>query len=183
MALVGEREVLEGVARVARAHKSFDCKPDTRPAWRRQPARGAEIWTLTCGLRLNGALAGGAMIRLKTPTDVWEEDVYGHVEVRIPGVPRACRIDPIEWRPLGPHTNPPDAPEGLGLMTLFDRHHPSHLNRPLGVAVLHQTATGIAAPLPRDITTFAEYVHLCAEVWNCPDMRSIEAPEWKPTLF
>jgi hypothetical protein len=179
MALLSESDVLDILSRVARAAKAFD----GRPTWRRQPGRGTEVWMLTVALRLDDLLAGGASVRLKTPTQVWEEDVYGHVEVRVIGIPRAFRLDPIEWRPLAPHTNPPDAPDDLGSMVLFDRHHPAALNLLLGMSVLQQTAPGVAVPLPRDITTFREYVNLCAEAWNFPDMRTIEPPEWKPTLL
>lgn len=138
---------------------------------------------LTCGLRLNGVLAGGASVRLKTPVDAWEDDVYGHVEVRVIGIPRAFRLDPVEWRPLAPHTNSPNAPGELASLTLFDRHHPCDLNLPFGLPVFQQIAPGVAAPLPRDIPTFQEYVNLCAEVWRCPDMRTIQPPEWAETLL
>src|SRR5580692_12931750 len=86
---------------IAEAKKSFDSKPN----WETVKHRLSNRLSLIVALRLNRVLRGGVSIRISTPSDVWEEDVYGHVEVRLPGVDRSLRINPIEWKPLRYHDN------------------------------------------------------------------------------
>ena len=134
------------------------------------------------GLRLEGVLGGGVSARLATPADAWDRDVYGQVEVRVSYLPRAVRINPVEWRPRRPHSNSPTAPEGHALVTTLDRWHPYELNRDQDVSVFFQGAVGVAVPLPSDINSFSAYLKFCAIVWKCPDMEKVPPPPWSRSL-
>lgn len=59
---------------------------DTSPSWKVVPDRMSSKLMLVTAIRLRGTLRGGVSIRLKTPLDAWEEDVYGHIEVQAPRI-------------------------------------------------------------------------------------------------
>lgn len=120
---------------------------------------------------------------MHTPESAWERDVYGHIEIAHPELSRPVRIIPVEWRPLHPHDNRGRGPPEHRFRTLTDRWHPFDINAPLGIDVFLQAAVGIAVPLPREIANFSEYCNLCAELWNCPDVRLVPAPEWREDLL
>jgi len=117
-----------------------------------------------------------------TPQDTWDEEVYGQIEVRMPGISH-LRLNPVEWRPLRYHDNPPDAPAAHQFVRLWDRWHPFDLNRPLGIRAFQQTRSGVAIPLLRAVTTFSEYTHLCADIWRCPDLLGLRPPPWSKQLI
>ena len=117
-------------------------------------------------------------MRLATPTDAWEQDVYGHIEVRLPGVSRTLRLNPVEWRPLRYHDNPPNASAAHRNQRLYDRHLPFVLNAPLGLGPFDQSSAGIAVELPRAPANFQEYTDLCSDLWICPDLLGLEPPPW-----
>jgi hypothetical protein len=173
-----EEALLARLAEITAAPKSFD----TAPSWEAIQDRASARLCCTVALRIGGVLGGGAAIMIKTPREAWEEDVYGHIQVRRPNTPHHLRLLPVEWRPLGIHYNPGDAPPELRFLGLADRHHPFDLNQPLGISVFSQSRAGIARELPRAIASFEAYLDLCAELWNCPDVRSIERPPWSPKL-
>ena len=167
-------EILHRLREVAEARKSFDAPPK----WVISQNRRTDRLNLITAIRLNGVLFGGVSIRLVTPADAWEEDVYGHVEVRLPGVQRALRVSPVEWKPFRYHDNPATSPLPHRNQRLWDRWHPFDLNAPLGIGAFDQSACGIAVPLPRDPATFSEYADLCADLWRCPDMIGLNPPPW-----
>lgn len=174
-----EDEILARLDQVHQAEKSFD----SPPIWVQSQERTSAILSCQVSLRLNGILTGGASIRIRTPLNCWEEDVYGQIEVRLFGLRRQLRLSPVEWKPMREHRNPATAPEELRYLILEDRYHPYELNRPLGVNVFYQTLTGVAAPLPQTIANFQDYASLCAEIWNCPDMGSVPPPPWSRSLI
>ena len=118
-----------------------------------------------------------------TPGDVWEEDVYGHIEVRLPGATRTLRLNPIEWRPLRYHDNPPSAPPAHRSQRLFDRWLPFDINEKHSIAAFDQSGPGIAIPLPRVPNSFAEYADLCSDLWRCPDMMGLTPPPWSRKML
>lgn len=81
------------------------------------------------------------------------------------------------------HRNAGDAPGAHRFAVLRDRWHPFELNRERPLAVFTQSEPGVIAPLPRAIESFSEYVHLCAELWNCPDMPGVPPPPWARVLL
>lgn len=172
-------EILKRLRDVSEARKSFD----TAPEWRVSQNRRTDRLNLIALIRLNDVLFRGVSIRLATPVDAWEEDVYGHVEVRLPGVQRALRVSPVEWKPFRYHDNPATSPPPHRNQRLWDRWHPFDLNAPLGIGVFDQSACGIAVPLPRDPATFLEYADLCADLWRCPDMIGLTPPPWARTML
>ncbi|MEA3533684.1 hypothetical protein [Rhizobium sp. CC-YZS058] len=146
-----------------------------------QRTTGTLQWTTS--LRLGGTLGGGVSVRLITPADVWERDVYGHIEVRSAATfGRAIRINPVEWRPRRPHHNPRYADEEHSLATYLDRWHPYAVNRRQAVAVFLQHQPGIAFPLPETITSFEAYLLFCSQVWKCSDIKDVPPPPWSPQL-
>ena len=151
---------------IAEAKKSFDAIAK----WELTRNRSSHRLSLVVALRLNGILRGGVSIRLATPSDAWEEDVYGHIEVRLPGASRTLRLNPIEWRPLRPHDNPPSAPPAHRNQRLYDRWLPFEINENFGLAAFDQSGPGIAVPLPHVPRTFSEFTDLCSSLWLCPDM-------------
>jgi hypothetical protein len=173
-----EDRILDRLAYIAGETKRFDAEP----RWVRITSRQSERWSLVVGLRVAGALIG-ASVRIVTPVDAWEEDVYGHIEVRLSSFSYAFRVDALEWRPLRPHDNPAGAPFPHGGQRLFDRHHPFDLNRPLGLRVFRQGCTGIAVPLPATIGSFTDYADMCSNVWKCPDMMGLTPPEWSRPML
>jgi hypothetical protein len=135
-------------------------------------------------VRLSGRLGGGAAVRLMTPADVWEKDVYGHIEVRPPVHPqRMLRINPVEWRPRRSHRNPNWGPEEHRLETYRDRWHPYNENRMGGIEVFLQSKTGLALPLPAPIASFSQYLHVCSKIWKCPNLKDVPPPPWSPSLL
>jgi hypothetical protein len=122
-------------------------------------------------------------MRLVTPSDAWEADVYGHIEVRLPGVIRTLRLIPVEWRPLRYHDNPPNAPAAHRNLRLWDRYMPIDLNAPLGLGAFDQSAPGIAVDLPRAPANFKEYTDLCSDLWKCPDLLGLQPPPWARELL
>lgn len=51
-------------------------------------------------IKLNGYLGGGVSARFTNPVDTWEQDVYGHLEIRSAATGyKVARIYPVEWRP------------------------------------------------------------------------------------
>jgi hypothetical protein len=173
------RAILDGLRFVAEAKKSFD----SVPSWTEVPSRLSSRQSLVVALRLDGVLRGGASLRIVTPTDAWEEDVYGQIEVRLPGVTRALRLHPIEWKPLRHHDNPPDAPPAHRNQRLWDRHYPFELNAPFGLGAFDQSTSGIATELPRAPSNFKEYTDLCSDLWICPDLLGLPPPRWTRTML
>lgn len=171
--------IIDRLRFVADTKKSFD----SEPTWRSAPNRSSDRLTLVVALRLQGVLRGGVSIRLATPRDVWEEDVYGHIEVRLPGVSRSLRLNPVEWRPLRHHDNPPDAPLAHRSQRLWSRWLPFEVNALYGAGAFDQSASGIATPLPREPAAFSEYADLCADLWRCPDLLGLAPPPWARTLL
>lgn len=162
---------------IAPAPKRFD----SRPGWVTRRDRPTPFLELQVGLRIDG-VARGVQVRLSTPQPAWESDLYGQIGVAIPQARGLLRLAPVEWRPLRAHTNPARAPAHLRLLTLVDRWHPPEHNYALGVPAFLQHLPGVAAPLPRVIATFEDYLGLCAELWNCPDMAGIPPPPWTQEL-
>ncbi len=137
---------------IAEAKKAFDSKP----RWEPTPHRSSQRLTLVVALRLNGVLRGGVSIRLRTPIDAWEENVYGQIEVRLPGMNRLLRLNPVEWRPRRYHDNPSTAPAVHRNQRLWDRYHPFDLNAAHGMQGFDQSGGGIAVPLPSVPDSFSE---------------------------
>lgn len=164
---------------VADAKKSFD----THPKWEILPNRYSRVLSLVVALRLNGTLRGGVSIRIVTPEDSWEEDVYGHLEVKLPQNRRLLRVNPVEWRPLRHHDNPPNAPDAHRNQRVYDRWHPFDINAAYGLRSFDQSGPGIAVPLPRTVDNFTNYMELCADIWRCPDMYELEPPPWTKELI
>lgn len=172
-----ESAIIERLAEIQAAVKSFDAPP----SWESYEVKSTTRLRLHAPIRLNGRLGGGVFVRITTPATSWESDVYGQIEVQKPAK-GAWRVDPVEWRPLRPHTNGRDAPAGHRLVTLIDRIHPFPLNRRYGLQVLEQGAVGVAVDFPRAVSTFEEYLALCSETWNFPDLKGIAPPQWTRLL-
>jgi hypothetical protein len=117
-------------------------------------------------------------MRLDTPSEAWESDVYGQIEVRLPGVSRTLRVDPIEWKPLHYHDNPPNAPPVHRHQRLWDRILPFEVNAQFGLGAFDQSSPGIATELPRAPANFREYTDLCSDLWKCPDLLGLDPPPW-----
>ena len=166
--------ILDRLRWIADAKKGFDAKP----TWTTIEHRASARLDLVVALRLGGVLRGGVSMRLQTPRDVWEEDVYGHIEVRFPDSKRALRLNPIEWRPLRHHDNPPTSPPAHRGQRLLDRWLPFHFNQRLGLGAFDQSVPGIAVPLPRAPNSFLEYTDLCSDLWHLPDMMGLAPPPW-----
>lgn len=171
-------QILDRLRFVDEAKKSFDATP----TWEIVPNRTSTKLSLIVALRLNGTLRGGVSIRITTPADAWEEDVYGHIEVRLPGSNRALRLNPVEWRPLRYHDNPAKAPPPHRNQRLWDRWLPFDLNASYGLHAFDQSGCGIAVPLPDAIGNFSQYTDICARLWKCPDMMGLSPPPWTRTL-
>lgn len=171
-------KLLQHLEKVNEAPKSVDAFSD----WYLVQNRPSGKLEWHAALRVSGQLGGGVAARLATPVDVWERDVYGHIELKLPFMPRVVRLNPVEWRPRRPHSNPPTAPKDLALITCFDRWHPFELNRQQDPLVFLQAAVGVAAPLPGGINGFSDYLHFCAIVWKCPDIEKVPPPPWSPSL-
>lgn len=172
-----ERAVLDRLAEIHAAEKSFDATP----VWEQYDQRSTVRLRLVAPIRVNGRLGGGVSLRIHTPATSWESDVYGQIEVPKP-TKGSWRLDPVEWRPLKPHTNGPDAPASHRLKNLTDRIHPFPVNRRYGLKVFEQGSVGVAEDFPRAITRFEEYLDLCSEVWNFPDLRRLPPPQWTMLL-
>jgi hypothetical protein len=164
---------------IAEAKKSFD----SEPAWSPVPSRLSSRLSLVVALRLDGILRGGVSLRLETPLDVWEEDVYGHIEVRALGMTRALRVLPVEWKPFRWHDNPPSAPPAHRNQRLWDRYMPFEINAQHGLGAFDQSTSGIAIELPRQVANFNEYTDLCSSLWNCPDLLGLAAPPWSREIL
>lgn len=171
-------QLLARLEAVSSCDKTFDATEK----WVEIHEREAGRLIFRVALRLNGVLGGGVYARLTTPKLGWDEDVYGHLEVQRLDHRSCLRLLPIEWRPYSPHQNTGAAPSHLRLLSIEDRWHPFDLNKPLGIEVFQQTKTGVAAPFPRAINSFQEYLDFCADVWKCPDVRSIPVPPWSKLL-
>lgn len=172
-----EREIIDRLASIQSSVKSFDDWPE----WEVSPGRKPMLH-YRAPLQIDGSLSS-AIIHLATPQAAWDAEIYGQIEVPRPGSRSSWRIDPIEWNPGSEHSNPPYAPADLRFITLRDRYHPFSLNRRFGLAVFEQSKPGVAVEFPRAITTFTEYCDLCAEIWNCADMRDVPPPIWSKTLL
>lgn len=173
-----ERLMIERLAEIHAAQKSFDSAPEWREVTDRSGTR------LVCheALRLDGKLGGGVFVRIHTPRTNWESDVYGQIEaLKRQGAGR-LRLDAVEWEPLKPHTNRRDAPSEHRLVTLTNRIHPFAVNRRYGLSVFEQSDKGVAVDFPRQIKRFEEYLALCAETWNFPDLRDLQPPKWSKQL-
>lgn len=172
------QQALERLETVSDADKSIDALTD----WYKVLNRPTGKLQWQAALKLNGVLGGGVSAILSTPIDVWEKDVYGQISVLLPTYKRTVRLNPVEWRPIRPHSNPFDAPEGHALRTYLDRWHPYELNRDKDISVFLQSAVGVAVPLPDGIDSFSDYLHFCARVWRCPDIQKVPPPPWSPSL-
>jgi hypothetical protein len=175
-----ENQILDALERISQAQKAFDENPNWVSI---SDNRGSERLELTAALQINGVLGGGVSLRINTPRNSWEKDVYGHIEVRRPDMKPHARLAAIEWRPRHDHTNPPYAPYGLRLKVLSDRWHSFDDNRHLGIEAFTQSKASVARPLPRTILSFREYIELAAEIWNFPEATTIETPEWSRLLL
>ena len=172
-------KIFDGLRYVAEAKKSFD----STPRWEALPnSRQSSSHQLLVAVRLNGILRGGVQLRLITPAKVWEEDVYGQIEVKLPGSTRWLRLTPVEWRPLHRHDNPSNAPTAHRQVGLFDRWFPFEINAAYGMQAFDQSGPGIAVPLPREPTSFSEYANLCADLWVCADLYELPPPPWARTM-
>ncbi|WJR67185.1 hypothetical protein QTA58_00120 [Neorhizobium sp. CSC1952] len=156
---------------------------DSLPEWALVTSRPSGKLYWTAAVRLNGILGGGVSIRFATPADVWELDVYGHIEVAIPALgPRRLRLNPAEWRPRSDHRNQMWVPAPHSLATYKDRWHPFDLNKERGVTIFLQGSAGAAVPLPDDIDSFSDYLHFCGAIWKCPDVEKVPPPPWSRRL-
>lgn len=173
-----EERILRHLDHVEAANKRFD----SLAKWRVIEGR-TKLLLMRVAVRLDGVLGGGASVLIATPAHAWESDVYGHIEVKFQQFQRSLRVHPLEWRPIRPHTNPPDCPEPHASHRLKDRWHPYDLNRDRGVACLSQGKPGVAVELPRAISNFEEYLEMAANVWRCPDLYDVPRPEWTKTLI
>lgn len=173
------RQLFEHLDRVVAASKSLDAMSE----WYKVLNRPTGKLEWQAALKLDGFLGGGVSVLFSTPVDAWEADVYGQLNVKMASLPRALRLNPVEWRPRRAHTNSPNAPEGLALETLLDRWHPYNINRDQDVAVFMQAAVGIAEPLPAGINSFSDYLKFCAIVWKCPDIERVPPPPWSRSLL
>jgi len=171
------RAIYDRLNFIAEAKKSFD----SEPVWELAPHRFAQRLTMVVALRLNNILRGGVSLRMRTPVDAWEEDVYGHIEVKLPGATRLLRLLPIEWRPAHYHDNPPNSPDVHRNQRLWDRWHPFDLNAEYGFQSFDQSGAGIAVPFQAN--SFTEYTDFCATVWRCSDLYDLPAPPWTRTLI
>lgn len=175
-----EAHIIAHLRAVCEAEKTFDSPVDWSPV---KDNRGNERLYLKGALRLGGQLGGGVSLFISTPRDDWENDVYGQIEVRQPGIRAHLRVLPIEWRPRREHRNPATAPAELRMVTLSDRWHDFDDNAACGINGFNQTQTGIARGLPRAISSFSDYLTLASEIWKLPDLRTIDPPPWSRTLF
>lgn len=173
------KQLVDHLDHVNAASKSIDAMSQ----WYKVLNRPTGKLEWQAALKLDGFLGGGVSVLFSTPVDTWEADVYGQISVKMAFLPRAVRINPVEWKPRRPHSNPPGAPEGLALETLRDRWHPYALNRDLDVQVFLQGAVGIAEPLPTGIGSFSDYLKFCAIVWKCPDIERVPPPPWSRNLL
>ncbi len=171
-------QILDRLRTIDEARKSFDVKPQ----WVTTQNRSTQRLTLNVALRLDGILRGGVSILLATPVDAWEEDVYGHIAVRLPGLSRSLRLNPVEWSPLRHHDNPLSGPAAHRGVRLFDRWHPFDINAQFGLASFDQSGPGIAVELPRVPNRFSEFSDLCSNLWRCPDMMGLPPPPWSRRL-
>jgi hypothetical protein len=174
-----QEQLFRHLDNVNAAAKSVDSMSDWYTVFNRPTGRLE--WQ--AALRMGGVLGGGVSARLTTPTEAWEADIYGQLEIRMAFLPRAVRLNPVEWRPKRSHTNPPTAPDGLALETFFDRWHPYKLNRDQDVNVFLQGAVGVADALPDGIVSFSDYLKFCANVWKCPDIERVPPPPWSRSLL
>lgn len=172
-------QLLEHLDNVNSASKSIDAMSDWYMVLNRPTGRLE--WQ--AALKLNGVLGGGVSARFATPVDAWDADIYGQLEVKMAFLPRSVRVNPVEWRPKRPHTNPPNAPAGLALETFFSRWHPYEINRDQDVNVFLQAAVGIADALPDGIISFSDYLKFCSIVWKCPDIERVPPPPWSRSLL
>lgn len=176
--MASEAAILERLAEVHAAAKSFDHVP----AWDTVTDRDNTRLFVHAAIRIDGRFGGGVYVRISTPQHSWDRDVYGQIEVQRPT--KGCwRVNPIEWEPVRAHTNRRDAPSEHRLVTLTNRIHPFALNRRYGLSVFEQKEAGIAIDFPREIARFEEYLDLCSEVWNFPDLKSLQPPKWTRELF
>jgi len=75
---------------------------DSIPQWELKPDRQRGRLTWLAAVKLNGILGGGVSVRIVTPADMWERDVYGHIEINsVETLGKTARIIPVEWRPRG----------------------------------------------------------------------------------
>lgn len=156
---------------------------DSITKWTLLTDRPSGVLQWVTSVRLSGSLGGGVSVRLKTPAAVWDRDVYGHIEVRSAAtLNRSARLNPVEWRPRSQHRNPPLEDPDHSLATYLDRWHPYSMNRDRHVDVFFQSRVGVALPLPDNVTTFAEYLDFCGQVWKCPSIREVPPPPWSPQL-
>jgi hypothetical protein len=121
-------------------------------------------------------------MRITTPRASWEHDVYGQIEVQKPAKGN-WRIDAVEWRPLKPHTNRPDASSEHRLVTLTNRIHPFSVNRRYGLGVFEQKDRSVGVDFPRAVERFEEYLSLCSDVWNFPELKGLSPPKWSMLLL
>jgi hypothetical protein len=173
------RQLLEHFDHVNGSEKTIDAMTP----WYKVLNRPTGRLEWQAALRLGGVLGGGTSVRFATPVDAWENDVYGQLEVRMAFLPRAARLNPVEWRPKRPHSNTGNAPEGHAFLTHFDRWHPWELNKDQDVGVFLQGAVGVAAGLPSGINDFSAYLKFCAIVWKCPDIENVPPPPWSRNLL
>ena len=166
--------IVERLRFISEARKAFDSKPK----WELTPYRASQRLVMIVALKLNGVLKGGVSLRLRTPVNSWEEDVYGQLEVKLPGMNRALRLNPVEWRPKRYHDNPSSGPQAHRNERLWDRWHPFELNVMHGMQGFDQSGGGIAVPLPSVPGSFSEYADLCASLWICNDMYEVPPPPW-----
>jgi len=159
---------------------------DSIPEWRLKTDRQSGRLTWLAAVKLNGVLGGGVSVRIATPVDVWEHDIYGHIEINsVETLRKTARIIPVEWRPRGLHGNPPCGNQEYSQVLLKDRWHPYDKNRRLQNpnVFFQNNVTGIAVPLPLEITTFLDYLKFCGQVWKCPSIEEVPTPPWSPRLI
>ena len=173
-----EAAIIDRLAAVHAAVKSFDAIPN----WDVVADRNNNRLVIHAAIRLDGKLGGGVFVRISTPQGAWDRDIYGQIEVQKP-TRGAWRIDPVEWEPLKPHTNGRTAPSKHRLVTLTNRIHPFALNRRYGLSVFDQKESSVAVDFPRAISRFEEYLDLCSEVWNFPELKDLSPPKWTKLLL
>lgn len=172
-----EQAIIEQLATVQRGAKTFDSWPE----WEVLPGKTHSSLHYRAPIRIDGVL-GNALVHLVTPQNAWEDEMIGQIEVRKPDGRSCWAIDTVEWKPKRQHVNNASAPADLRFLTLDDRIHPFGLNRRLGIGAFDQSLPRIGTELSRAIANFTEYCELCAEVWQCPDMKDVAPPTWLKSL-
>jgi hypothetical protein len=174
-----ENELLERVAQISNASKALAGGAGWRPVRNRTPT----AIELVNPISIEGAVHSGLQARLTARSDMPDSDVYAQLEVWCPEIEKYLHFDRAEWRPIRPHTNPPNSPSGLRGLCLQDRMLPFSLNRRLGINALLQTVTLMGQPLPEDLTTFKRFTEFLGIMWHLEGASVLPEPPWQERLL